>query len=485
MKMRLFLTFICFSLFLACQSRLEKVTEVAIDGTVKNALSDSIKFVSIPVLGDQIILGESNLDSTGYFSVRFDISNPIEARLVHGRESTSMYLRPGDRLTIRLDNDKFDESISYSGQGSEYNNYLARKYLVEELYEETLETSNIYLLPLDSFLYAANGLKTRLNSHLADFFEEKEIAPTFREKELAANDIKVAMMMENYPLYHGYYSDNPDYNVEDSFFDFRENINMDNANNLSIREFRMYLDSYVDRLLTEIVEKDSTLENKWEDLYLMVYDQLQNDSKASGGIKEYLLSKQLNDYMSYFGTDGIEEYLESYKESVQNEHYRAILDKTFEKWAVLSKGQPAPDFKYTSINGEDIALSDLRDKVVYIDVWATWCGPCKREFPHAKKLKKKYEDNENVAFLYISVDEDKGAWEKFLSNDPEFKGIHLHTGTGRDSDIEVKYLINGIPRYILVDQEGRIVRASAPRPSSGEQIESMINSLLEIKGQSG
>jgi thiol-disulfide isomerase/thioredoxin len=103
---------------------------------------------------------------------------------------------------------------------------------------------------------------------------------------------------------------------------------------------------------------------------------------------------------------------------------------------------------------------------VYIDVWATWCGPCRMEIPYYEKLKDKYK-NKNIHFLSISVDENTEGWKKFIK-EKSMKGNQFIAIGNFDSDIARGYNIRGIPRFILIDKEGKILDANAPRPSSNE-----------------
>ena len=79
----------------------------------------------------------------------------------------------------------------------------------------------------------------------------------------------------------------------------------------------------------------------------------------------------------------------------------------------LKEGDQAPTFKYLDINGKEVSLSDLKGKYVYIDIWATWCGPCTGELPHLKELEKKMH-GKKIVFVSISCDKDKAAWEPKL-----------------------------------------------------------------------
>ena len=153
-------------------------------------------------------------------------------------------------------------------------------------------------------------------------------------------------------------------------------------------------------------------------------------------------------------------------------------------------GKPSPTFvNYENYAGGTTSLSDLKGKYVYVDVWATWCGPCKREIPSLKKLEAEYHDK-NIEFVSISVDNGRGyradtkekafemskqGWRKMIE-DRDMGGIQLFSDNAFESDFVMAYKISGIPRFILIDPEGNIVNADAPRPSSPALID-LFNSL--------
>ena len=115
----------------------------------------------------------------------------------------------------------------------------------------------------------------------------------------------------------------------------------------------------------------------------------------------------------------------------------------------------------------DRMWSILAGKYVYIDVWATWCGPCRGELPHLKKLEHQYK-NKNIAFVSISCDQDKAAWEKMVKSE-KLGGIQLHNGG--DREFMQAYIIKGIPRFILLDREGKIINSDMSRPSDAKTAE--------------
>ncbi|WP_452222657.1 TlpA family protein disulfide reductase [Lacinutrix chionoecetis] len=155
-------------------------------------------------------------------------------------------------------------------------------------------------------------------------------------------------------------------------------------------------------------------------------------------------------------------------------------------------GKPAPTFNFENINGGKTSLADLKGKYVYIDVWATWCGPCIKEIPSLKEVEKDFEDK-NIEFVSLSVDDGRGfkadtkeeaaklayeGWKKMVA-EKELGGIQVISDNGWQTDFVQGFKINGIPRFILIDPAGNVVDADAPRPSS-PKLRDVLNSLENI-----
>lgn len=136
----------------------------------------------------------------------------------------------------------------------------------------------------------------------------------------------------------------------------------------------------------------------------------------------------------------------------------------------LPKGLVSPSFSdYENHQGGNSSLEDFRGAYVFIDFWATWCGPCIAEVPSLQKLEEKYHDK-NIKFVSISIDrkENKNIWKNLISEE-NFPGTQLFAN--EDKGFEDAYKVSGIPRFILLDPEGKIVDADAPRPSSEDLVE--------------
>ena len=133
----------------------------------------------------------------------------------------------------------------------------------------------------------------------------------------------------------------------------------------------------------------------------------------------------------------------------------------------LLPGKPAPDFEITDTAGKKCRLSDLRGKYLYIDIWATWCAPCREEIPHMARLHEHFAKDKRIALVSISVDSNVKTWKQFIEREkPAWAQYVVDRKTNAFLDKE--YRIYGIPHFMLIDPEGRFVKYTFCRPSDPE-----------------
>lgn len=142
------------------------------------------------------------------------------------------------------------------------------------------------------------------------------------------------------------------------------------------------------------------------------------------------------------------------------------------------KNQTIATYIFENHKGGTTNLNDLRGKYLYIDIWATWCGPCRKEIPHMKKLEADYH-GKNIEFISISIDSPKDyeKWKAFVSNE-NMGGIQLYAQNAWEADIVRDFNIRGIPRFILIDPAGKIIDPDVERPST-EAIRKQFDELLK------
>jgi len=138
---------------------------------------------------------------------------------------------------------------------------------------------------------------------------------------------------------------------------------------------------------------------------------------------------------------------------------------------------PAPNFNYENYKGGKTTLKDLKGKLVYIEVWATWCGPCIKEMPALTQLIKDFK-GKDVEFVSISVDSklDYEKWRKMIP-EKNVGGMQLLADKSFESDFMKAFSIGLIPRTLMIDEEGRVITTKAPRPSA-DNTKRYIDSLL-------
>ena len=179
--------------------------------------------------------------------------------------------------------------------------------------------------------------------------------------------------------------------------------------------------------------------------------------------------------------DGFDEYVKSIND--------ARIDKMLEGIAHKMIDKPAPDFTLKDIDGNTVQLSKLRGKVVVLDFWATWCGPCKRSLPAMKMAVDKYKNNPDVVFLFIHTWE-RGTAEqankdaKAYLDDNGFSEFHLVMDTRnpetKKNEAVAAFGVNGIPAKFVIDKQGHIRFQLTGFGGSNEDAVAELSKMIEL-----
>ncbi|MEL6277022.1 MAG: TlpA disulfide reductase family protein, partial [Bacteroidota bacterium] len=148
------------------------------------------------------------------------------------------------------------------------------------------------------------------------------------------------------------------------------------------------------------------------------------------------------------------------------------VEQSFNKLRTSVQGAEAPNLVGNSPTGEEHTLADLRGKVVLIDFWASWCGPCRRENPNVKRIYNKYAD-QGFEILGVSLDRSKDRWEKAIADD-ELTWLHISDLKHWKSEHARLYGVRSIPETVLLDKEGRIIA----RGLRGAQLEQRLAQIF-------
>lgn len=176
-------------------------------------------------------------------------------------------------------------------------------------------------------------------------------------------------------------------------------------------------------------------------------------------------------------TEGYEEFLEyetKYLPLLSEGGRRMMRNEVPRPIFKMTAGEKAPNLMYADTQDNLHALSEFRGNYTYVDLWATWCAPCKAEIPYLQKMEQKYKGY-NISFVSISIDKNKAKWLQYLK-EHELTGLQLWAGNWDMLPKEMN--IGSIPRFLLIDPNGCWVSSNADRPSN-PALDELLKTLLE------
>jgi thiol-disulfide isomerase/thioredoxin len=243
---------------------------------------------------------------------------------------------------------------------------------------------------------------------------------------------------------------------------------------LSVSYYRSFYCTLIrDMALKKIkVTGEKFLFNKYLDLCMNIIDELTTNTKVRDDFKAVFLNDVVFDVkinkdvkMAAVVNDVIKVLLRNDNKSlkiVKAEVDKLIADVRF------AKGAQAPDFILKDTAGKVYTLDHFKGKKIYFDLSASWCGPCIAAIPAWNKLGALNANSESIVFISVSLDDNESEWRSFIKKYP-MHGLQLYAGNGGfKSKFALDYNIKAIPHYLLIDEDGKVMSYSAPRPDSEE-----------------
>lgn len=159
--------------------------------------------------------------------------------------------------------------------------------------------------------------------------------------------------------------------------------------------------------------------------------------------------------------------------AVQQSQYAKTIKKEIDIQLKLQTGMVAPDFTMNDTTGKPLSLSSFKGKYLLLDFWASWCGPCRRENPNVVKAYNEFKDK-NFTILGVSLDENKGRWEKAIHDDG-LAWNHVSDLKGWKNEAADQYGIRAIPSNYLLDPDGKIIAHNL----RGEELKQKLAELVK------
>ncbi len=475
------------AMLLMCNSTYAKRTILSGHFDREAAISMSLQYYSSPldVIERKKTFHETTLDANKDFTIPFDIDHPVMINVMNGDKWLfyNIFICPGDSIHMVFS----DSMISMEGRGEKEFAFMfehAGKFLNDPVVNKEFNSSHRRLDPLPYAQYWKKRLHDQLG-YMNEYFKDTVIAPDFKKafEYEVQYDYGVRLLQYSWRRSkdHRFLFKNKAYTT------YLDSININNPAALISSEYIHFLRELPYCVFTSNINHNDDADpdneyyyknqNKLRDsiarqyftgkvydmaLYQILYESVKNMADYKGS--EYfdtayqLTLKEIETLGANFGNDSLKERLKM-----------KLAD-------FVNQEKPAPDFTAMDMKGNEVKLSDFRGKVVYAEFWSTTCVPCVQELPKTKELQEHYKDRDDLVFLYIAFDSPQSKAEEFIKK-RDFTGTHLFSSKGFASDAAQKYNISAIPRYILVDKEGKLVTGDAPRPSHNPK--ELINSVLK------
>lgn len=397
----------------------------------------------------------------GHFHVKLEIDDYQTFQLGTDRRSFPLFLIPGDSIYVTADAKDFYKSFQVSGDRIPENAYFIEK----DRFYVNAKMPDLFEKDKDSYFEGKDRFFTKQKERFEQLKQAHDIHPEFLKLEEAYFTFAPIVYDMQYPNYHAFYNgiskEEVDFPMEETKAKLAE-IDLGRSDLLKERYYISIIHHLVREKANELISEDSMLQADPEvdekATFFAMEALLKNPS-----VKDYFLYQHVKSNLSYKGPIHAKPSIDKFLAEHQSPHLESKLNRDIEKWSPIMPGKEIPDFSFENLAGETVQLSDLKGTLVYIDIWATWCKPCIEEHPYWNQVKEEYRDKA-VSFLTISIDENKEAWEKMVKS-KNMDGLQWIAENAWKSDLNRYFMVNSIPRFILLDQDGKIIDPTAERPS--------------------
>jgi thiol-disulfide isomerase/thioredoxin len=409
------------------------------------------------------------LNAEGKFDLLIEQATANYFIIDYNRQSISLYLLPADELTLSLSGVNITDA-QVTGSSAPYCNHILQRTKEDRAFSAAYPSFKMSSLQAETFFSLRDSVRTaRMNALGANDKTSSFITP-FRDAESKIYAYQMGLDLINFKnqaMKSGMGA------MPKSIEKFIDSIELND-------ESMAYDGAYKSFVLNKAsLEANLRYQNdpvkspaRYYELVIAVIGEWVKPERN----KSVLISEFMPQILKDVGTSDLTSFISTLEKVSNDTKLLESVKRYAAQYAHLYAGRIAPDAEFYDAEGKVSKLSDYRGKVLYIDTWATWCGPCKREIPYLKTLEEAYH-GKNVQFISVSTDKDVTAWKSFIAKE-SMSGLQLHQSQEMEKTMSYLYAVNSIPRFVLIDEEGKIVSVDAPRPSSGEEIRNTIDKVL-------
>jgi len=422
---------------------------------------------------------EAKLSATGDFRLTLPrLAAPTEVRLGYDNSYATLYLSPGDDLRLTFDPARLEQTLAFAGRGANANNYLTQSTLVASREDEARRTPDAQASRLSAadLRRAADAYRQRRLAALTAYAAAKPLPASFVRQQQQAIEAEWASTLLSYTVRQSAERVRDGYaTLPVGYYDFLRELRLGQRDSLLKQSpFLSLLMTYGFTQLNDEAGNLPAGTGAGRRLYQRATEALGDGRVRDVAVGQYLLGKVESERAD------IRPLLPEFAAHNHDSIIARDLRRAVRAHLALANGQPAPDFTLTDASGKKISLSQLRGKVVYLDFWATWCGPCLAEMPASQELRRKFAGRD-VVFLYVSLDAQAADWHKYLTGKviASANAVHLHDGGAFDGPAPKAFNVQSIPSYWIIGRDGRILANNPPRPSTSPAIDNVLEEALK------
>jgi thiol-disulfide isomerase/thioredoxin len=417
------------------------------------------------------------VSATGDFHLL--VPAPAEGVLQYGGRYVQLTLAAGNDVQLSFDATRPGQTLLFKGVGANANTYLNQAFRQSNQDDEAGRTPSAQAptVRATDMRRLAAAYRERRRAALAAFAKAHLLPAAFVQQQRQALDYEWAAALLAYPAAQSKARQQSGVAaLPPGYFDFLPTLHLSqHAAAVGQPAFQELLTAYIAGVLRPLADSLAADDAAAaERLYARASQTFGPTPLRDLVVAQFLLSQ-----VNYYHAD-LRPWLPTFRAHNRDSTIARDLRQAMRAHQRLTSGQPAPDFALTDTSGKTVSLRDLRGKVVYLDFWASWCGPCLAEMPASNELRKQFAGRE-VAFVYISLDAKPAAWHQALAA-RQLTGpnsVHLRTDQEFASAVALGYGVQSIPSYWLIGRDGRLVQNGAPRPSEGAKTVAALEAALQ------